>query len=460
MTDEQKKRRAENARRNGANSKGPKTEEGKRRSADAHTKHGLYAQETKCGVLPTESQDAAAELRLHFRSFWEPKSLYESRKVEQLCRYAAELDRLDMARHRKLTESMAELRKLRPDLVSSADLTAEVEFRASAPGGVYERFEVRIKRLNIEVSRLERDLLRLKRHFSSSGPTDIPLQTNDCDPGSTDLNQRSFFGEPGVPVLPEVPGPPAVGDIISWASEKLGFRPSGTQAEMLDSRADRTIVCAARQTGKSTIAAIKAVYEAMTHDNALILLAGPSARQSSLLCDKAREFARKVVDKLAPADKNCDGFKLPNGSRIVAIPATPDTIRGFSDPHLVIIDDAALVADDVYQEALLPMIATGKGSIMLLSAPIGPKGFFFHVWHEDFVPWYHVMQTAMESGRFGFDALTKARLEMGDVPFRRAFRCEFADDPDCFVSWELVQEAFSDDIKPLFPDDEETEIPR
>ena len=448
MTDEQKKRRAENARRNGAKSKGPKTDAGKRRSAEAHIKHGLYAQETKCGVLPTESQDAAAELRLHFQAFWEPKSLYESRKIEQLCRYATELDRIEMAREQKLKQSMAEIRKLRPDLVTNADLTAEAEFRASAPGGVYERFEHRVRRLNMEVSRLERDLLRLKRLASSSGPTSMLLKGRDGEFGSTDLDLRSFLASPDEPVLPEVPEPPMVNEVATWAAQKLDFHTDGTQFEMLQSSADRTIICAARQSGKSTIAAIKAVHEAMTHDNALIILAGPSARQSSQLCDKAREFALKVVDQLAPADKNCDGFKLPNGSRIVAVPATPDTIRGFSDPRLIIIDDAALVDDAVYNEALLPMLIAGNGAIWLLSAPVGPQGFFFHVWHDQMVPWNRIMQTAADSRRYSLDALAKARLEMGDTAFRRAFRCEFVQDPGYLIPWELVSEAFDETIDP------------
>ncbi len=451
MTEEQRLRRAENARRNGARSKGPKTDEGKRRSAESHTKHGLYAKETKCGVLPTESQAAAAELRLHFHAFWEPRSLYESRKIEQLCRYAAELDRVEMARERKLNESMAELRKLRPDLHTNDALTAEAEFRASAPGGVFERFELRVRRLNIEISRIERDLIRLKRLASSSGPTSMLLKGKNGEIGSTDLNQRPFLASPDEPALPEVPDPPSQTDIVSWAKESLGFECRGNQADILASTSGRTIVNAARQTGKSTVAAIKAVHEAMTHDNALVILAGPSARQSSQLCEKAREFARKVVDKLAPADKYCDGFKLPNGSRIVAVPATPGTICGFSGPRLIIIDDAALVDDAVYQEALLPMLAAGNGAVLLLSAPVGPSGFFFRIWREQHVSWARILQTVNDYGAVCPDAIAKARREMGDAAFRRAFGCEFVQDPACLISYDLAVRAIRDDIEPLFP---------
>jgi hypothetical protein len=38
---------------------------------------------------------------------------------------------------------------------------------------------VRLRRLNLEVSRLETDILRLKKHFATAGPSQDSLKTND-----------------------------------------------------------------------------------------------------------------------------------------------------------------------------------------------------------------------------------------------------------------------------------------
>jgi hypothetical protein len=64
-------------------------------------------------------------------------------------------------------------------------------------------------------------------------------------------------------------------------------------------------------------------------------------------------------------------------SRIVALPGhDPKTIRGFSSPRLVIVDEAAFVLDETCA-ALVPMLAASpEGRIALLSTPFLQQGFF------------------------------------------------------------------------------------
>ena len=42
---------------------------------------------------------------------------------------------------------------------------------------------------------------------------------------------------------------------------------------------------------------------------------------------------------------------LPNGSRIVGLPGTEATVRGFSAVSLLLIDEASRVVDEMYQSA-------------------------------------------------------------------------------------------------------------
>jgi hypothetical protein len=65
---------------------------------------------------------------------------------------------------------------------------------------------------------------------------------------------------------------------------------------------------------------------------------------------------------------------LPNGSRIVGLPGTERTVRGFT-ASLILIDEAAGVEDAMYK-ALRPMLAVQRGDLWLISTPRSKRGFF------------------------------------------------------------------------------------
>ena len=69
-------------------------------------------------------------------------------------------------------------------------------------------------------------------------------------------------------------------------------------------------------------------------------------------------------------------LELPNGSRIVGLPANDDTVRGYSGATMLLIDEAARVPDAMYA-AVKPMLATTSGEMWLMSTPHGKRGFFY-----------------------------------------------------------------------------------
>jgi hypothetical protein len=75
-------------------------------------------------------------------------------------------------------------------------------------------------------------------------------------------------------------------------------------------------------------------------------------------------------------EDNKTGLRLSNGSSVVCVPSSADTIRGFSAIDLLIEDEASFV-DDVVHEAVRPMIAASKGQFMMLSTPNGQRGHFY-----------------------------------------------------------------------------------
>ena len=77
---------------------------------------------------------------------------------------------------------------------------------------------------------------------------------------------------------------------------------------------------------------------------------------------------------------------FPNGSRIVGLPGSEATIRGFSAVSLLLVDEAARVSDDLYK-AIRPMLAVSGGSLWLMSTPFGRRGFFWDAWANGGPDW-------------------------------------------------------------------------
>ena len=168
-------------------------------------------------------------------------------------------------------------------------------------------------------------------------------------------------------------------DPVEFCSALLGITPDPRQEEVLRSNAKRGLLNCARQWGKSLISAAKAVHRAWTRPGSLVLFCSPSERQSAELLRKASDMVRRLGVRPKGDGDNQHSLAFPNGSRIVALPGTEATIRGFSAVSLMLIDEASRVSDSLYR-ALRPMLLVGDGDLWLMSTPNGKRGFFYDAW--------------------------------------------------------------------------------
>ena len=235
--------------------------------------------------------------------------------------------------------------------------------------------------------------------------------------------------------------------VSEFARHKLAFEPDARQAAVLDSTAKRGILNCTRQWGKSTVLAVKAVHRAWTVAGSLTLVASPSERQSGEFLRKAAEFLARLGVKRRGDGDNTSSLALPNGSRIVGLPGTEGTVRGFSAVSLLLIDEASRVSDATYK-SLRPMLAVGNGDLWLMSTPYGKRGFFYDAWaHGD--GWERHTAPATECPRIPAEFLEEERREMGAAWFAQEYLCEFVDDGGGWFSREMVEGALSDD-EPLW----------
>lgn len=237
-------------------------------------------------------------------------------------------------------------------------------------------------------------------------------------------------------------------EIAEFVRRRFGIEPDARQLEVLQSSAKRGILNCTRQWGKSTMAAAKAVHWAYTRANSLILVASPSARQSAEFLRKAAALVRKLGMRPRGDGDNELSLAFDNGSRIVGLPGTEGTVRGFSAVSLLLIDEAARMEDALYK-ALRPMLAVGDGHLWLMSTPWGKRGFFYEIWEHGGEGWLRVKVPATECARISKEFLEEERAQMGAQWFRQEYLCEFVDSGAGFFDRDLVENAFDGEVKPL-----------
>lgn len=230
-----------------------------------------------------------------------------------------------------------------------------------------------------------------------------------------------------------------------------GLDPDPWQADVLRSTSDRVLLCCARQTGKSTTAAAMAVGVALTEAGALVLLVSPSLRQSSELFRKVVGLLDALGRPVAAVQESSMSLGLANGARLVVLPGSPNLIRGFSSPKLIILDEAALVDDDIYA-ALHPMLAIGRGRLACLSTPMGKRGQFHRDWTDGSPAWKRFQVTARDCPRIDPTWLAEQRLILGDRWFAQEYLCEFTEGVGQVFSTDSVLAAFSSTEPALFGD--------
>jgi len=231
----------------------------------------------------------------------------------------------------------------------------------------------------------------------------------------------------------------------------LGCDCDDWQQTVLRSTAKRTILCCARQVGKSQTVAIKALHLSVNRPRSLVLLVSRSLRQSVELGRKVFDAYAATGQKVPPEAQSKLALELANGSRILCLPGGDESsIRGFSATS-VIIDEAARCPDALFV-ALRPSLAVGQGSLILLSTPFGRRGFFWRVWSEA-EHWLKIEVKASQCPRLSPAFLLEEWKELGPRWFAQEYECAFVEATGQLFSDEAIDAAFRDDIAPLFDRD-------
>ena len=244
--------------------------------------------------------------------------------------------------------------------------------------------------------------------------------------------------------------PDYASDPATFATHALGFTLDAWQHDVLTSSWSRALLNVSRQAGKSTTAAVLGLYEALYRPDSLTIIVSPSDRQSAELFRKIVQLRARLPRGRVPlVDDTKRSMSVAGGGRVVSLPGSEATVRGFSAATLIVEDEASRVPDELYQ-AVRPMLATTDGRLVLMSTPAGRRGHFWKEWSDGGDAWKRVRVPADQIGRIRAEFLIEEHAALGDWVYRQEYMCEFTETEDQFFRDQDLQAFMTNRVKPVF----------
>ena len=210
-------------------------------------------------------------------------------------------------------------------------------------------------------------------------------------------------------------------DPALWARKVLGVSPRPWQEQFLRvPRGKDVLVLTARQVGKATIAACAMAHTAIFKPGSLSVVACPAQRQSAEPIRKVKEMVLKAGATLITDNKY--GIELANGSRVLALPSSDESIRGLTVDGWIVADEAAFLTDEVVA-ALRPMRAQRpEARYVMLSTANTRTDPFWSAWETGDQSWMRIQVTVdVDASLYSQDYLDKERRALGEDRYKREF---------------------------------------
>jgi len=111
---------------------------------------------------------------------------------------------------------------------------------------------------------------------------------------------------------------------------------------------------------------------------------------------------------------------LENGSRVLALPGSDDSVRGLTVDGWIVADEAARLPEDLIA-ALRPMRARTRARYVMLSTAWSRTDPFWRIWSSEDSSWIRLKATAEVPGLLDPIFLEQERLALGEDAFRREY---------------------------------------
>jgi Helicase len=237
-------------------------------------------------------------------------------------------------------------------------------------------------------------------------------------------------------------------DNLNAFADAIGTPLTDWQADALRLEQRITAIVAPRQSGKSRSLAVLALWWAFRHreQKVLVVSAGEEASRRLLSAIRAIVSASPILRDSA-VDEQAGLLTLVNGSEIRSVPASERQVRGWS-VDLLLVDEAALVPDDLLLGAAFPTTAARPDAkIVLASSATSATGAFYdhavrgeagseHVrtfrWQLAYATWISP------------SVISAARDSMTEMRFNAEYMGVFASGQDALLTRQAIESVLCD----------------
>ena len=211
----------------------------------------------------------------------------------------------------------------------------------------------------------------------------------------------------------------------------------------------------ARQTGKDFTCAGEAVLDCFSHPQRTWLIVACGERQARESLEKAKEWAlllesemeRKTRARSCLRTESATHIRFQNGSRILALPARPATVRGYSG-NIILTEFAFHDDPEAIWRALYPTVTNplrgGDKKLRIISTPNGQANFFHNLW-LDSKPFSRHRVTLHEARAAGLP-IDLDQLKAGILnreAWAQEYECQFIDRSTVLLPYNLIEQCES-----------------
>ena len=163
-----------------------------------------------------------------------------------------------------------------------------------------------------------------------------------------------------------------------------------------------------------------------------------------------------------------------NGSRLIALPGTERSVRGYSKPRRIILDEASRIEDGTFKACRPYLVGNPEAKMIAVTTPFGRTGWFYDAWENNkywhkmivkpayklsddnmrVIPdepeeafrarWAKKNVSAYYSPRHTHKFLTEELETIGWWWWRQEYGCEFLDSGHSLFDMAAIQDAYDD----------------
>jgi len=216
----------------------------------------------------------------------------------------------------------------------------------------------------------------------------------------------------------------------------LDFRLHTKQQEVFFSPARFKVCAAGRRGGKTFLAAVTLIIEALKNEtswgkrlgpaNAVWYIAPTYSQAKDIMWATLKELAGPVAKQIKEKDLT---IIMPNDRMIVLKGSDrEDTLRGISLSY-VVLDEYADMKPDVFDVIISPALSDCMGGALFIGTPKG-KNHFFDMWvsadREDLLDWESFHFCSIDNPMIPRSEIENARLRMTAEGFAQEYEAKFS----------------------------------